>query len=401
MQMQSFENLAAYATEDRIIRLIAKERGKYTAKNGGSSNPFKNDVLFNQIRSMCPPHSLWHNPGRGKLPKKATHGLARWTSRKKRASVRVCQAIKKYMVSMPEADWVVNLQAFVRSVQDCFAHPENITLESPQILAKFKEQEGTKDFIYRPICKYSDLRTKIVLALTYHYILDKFDRYFHDNMLFMRATQRVSDNEYKVPDFMDAIDLVSDYRKRNNDCQIYVGECDIQKFYDILNHDVILDCFEDLFEEAKRRTGAADSDFDALRSIIRKYLDSYNYPDHVLIKNDDAQFWASETARRKTDATPDTVCRFKWVSEKEFISTGCYEKDDFEAAKTSGKLGIPQGGALSGIIVNVFTRSQARRLDKYLYRKSRQAAGKIGIDSTLRKSVARNRVTYLEKVQEN
>lgn len=49
---------------------------------------------------------------------------------------------------------------------------------------------------------------------------------------------------------------------------------------------------------------------------------------------------------------------------------------------------------------NVFTRSQARRLDKYLYRKSRQAAGKIGIDSTLRKSVARNRVTYLEKVQE-
>lgn len=42
---------------------------------------------------------------------------------------------------------------------------------------------------------------------------------------------------------------------------------------------------------------------------------------------------------------------------------------------------------------------QARRLDKYLYRKSRQAAGKIGIDPTLRKSSARNRVTYLEKVK--
>lgn len=44
---------------------------------------------------------------------------------------------------------------------------------------------------------------------------------------------------------------------------------------------------------------------------------------------------------------------------------------------------------------------QARRLDKYLYRKSRQAAGKIGInDPDLRKSAARNRVTYLEKVKE-
>lgn len=51
---------------------------------------------------------------------------------------------------------------------------------------------------------------------------------------------------------------------------------------------------------------------------------------------------------------------------------------------------------------NVFTRSQARRLDKYLYRKSRQTAGKIGIkDPDLRKSDARNRVTYLEKVKES
>jgi len=45
---------------------------------------------------------------------------------------------------------------------------------------------------------------------------------------------------------------------------------------------------------------------------------------------------------------------------------------------------------------------QARRLDKYLYRKSHQAAGKIGIkDCNLRKSAARNRVTYLEKVKES
>ena len=45
---------------------------------------------------------------------------------------------------------------------------------------------------------------------------------------------------------------------------------------------------------------------------------------------------------------------------------------------------------------------QVRRLDKYLYRKSRQAAGKIGInDPDLRKSAARNRVTYLEKVKES
>lgn len=233
-----FENLAAYATEDRIIRLIAKERGKYTAKNGGTSNPFRTDPLFNELKSMCPPHKLWSDPGRGKLPKKATHGLARWTSRKKRASVRVYQAIRKNMGVKTDAAWIKNLQ----------------------------------------------------------------------------------------------------------------------KFYDILNHDVIMDCFEDLFNAAMQRYGAVNSDFDALRSIIRSYLASYNYPDNVMIKNGDRDFWKSEIRHRKNDMNPDSVCRFKWVAEDEFISVGCYGKDDFNAAKSSGKLGIPQGGALSGIIVNVVMR---------------------------------------------
>lgn len=352
-----FENLAAYATEDRIIRLIAKERGKYTAKNGGTSNPFRTDPLFNELKSMCPPHKLWSDPGRGKLPKKATHGLARWTSRKKRASVRVYQAIRKNMGVKTDAAWIKNLQKFVNSIRESIVNPDSITLESPQILSKYKEQDKkTGDFIFRPICKCSDLKTKIILSLTYHYIIDKFDGFFHRNMLFMRAPRRVNDSEYQVPKFLDAIDLVSRYRIKNNGSPIYVGECDIQKFYDILNHDVIMDCFEDLFNAAMQRYGAVNSDFDALRSIIRSYLASYNYPDNVMIKNGDRDFWKSEIRHRKNDMNPDPVCRFKWVAEDEFISAGCYGKDDFNAAKSSGKLGIPQGGALSGIIVNVVMR---------------------------------------------
>lgn len=41
---------------------------------------------------------------------------------------------------------------------------------------------------------------------------------------------------------------------------------------------------------------------------------------------------------------------------------------------------------------NIFTRSQARRLDKYLYRKSRQAAGRIGIADT--RKAARERPIF-------
>ena len=354
---EQFENLAAFATEDRIIRLIAKERGKYAAKNGGSSNPFKSDSLFIQLQAMTPPHKLWANPGRGKLPKKASHGLARWTGRKKRASIRVYQAIRRNLDSMPDAHWAKNLNAFILSIQNCLTGNDKLVLETPRILAKFKEQDpDTGDFIYRPICKYSDIRTKIILALAYQYILAKFDRCFHRNMLFMRAPRRVGANQYDVPKFLDAIDLVSDYRKKNDNKSIYVGECDIQKFYDIFNHDVILECFEDLFEEVKQNDGAVDSDFDILRRVISAYLDSFNYPDHVMGKNGDSDFWKGEILRRKSERCPDPVCRFKWVKEDAFVSSGCYTEEEFRAARVGGKLGIPQGGALSGIIVNVVMR---------------------------------------------
>lgn len=353
-----FENLAAFATEDRIIRLIAKERGKYTAKNGGSSNPFKSDPLYGELKTMTPPHRLWANPGRGRLPRKTNHGLAHWTGKKKRASVRVYRSILKNKELMPDAPWVQNLQSFVLSIQENLSNPGGpLVLETPRILAKFKEQDpDTSDFIYRPICKYSDLRTKIILALAYQYILAKFDKCFHRNMLFMRAPRRVRANQYIVPKFLDAIDLVSDYRKKNDGKSIYVGECDIQKFYDIFNHDVILDCFEDLFEEAKQKDGAVDSDFDILRRVICAYLDSFNYPEHVMGKNGDSDFWNGEIRRRKSEKCPNPVCRFKWVKEDAFVSSGCYPGEEFRAARDGGKLGIPQGGALSGIIVNVVMR---------------------------------------------
>lgn len=357
MQEPLFENLTTFATEDRIIRLVAKERGKYAAKNGGSSDPFKSDLLFSQLKSITPPHKLWADPGRGKLPKKASYGLTRWTSRKKRAAVRVYQAIKRNLDAMPDAPWVMNLRAFILFVQDCLSSNDPLVLETPRILAKYKEQDAeSKDFIYRPICKYSDLKTKIILALAYQYILAKFDKYFHKNMLFMRAPRRIGANEYTVPKFLDAIDMVSDYRKKNDGKSIYVGECDIQKFYDIFNHDVIIDCFEDLFKEAKEKEGAKDSDFDELRRIISAYLESYNYPEHVMGKNSDPLFWKEETRRRKDDKYPSPICRFKWVKEDAFVSSGCYTKEEFDLARDGGKLGIPQGGALSGIIVNVVMR---------------------------------------------
>ena len=356
MQDSQFESLSAFATEDRIIRLIAKERGKYTAKSNGSGNPFKSDPLFKKLKEITPPHKLWTIPDHFSAPSKGSHGIDLWTGRKKRASARVYRTICIYKDKLPSERWVQKLNAFILSVQESLVD-NNLELETPSILAKFKEQdEESGDFIYRPICKYSDLKTKIILALAYRYILAKFDKYFHYNMLFMRAPRRISSSKYSVPKFLDAIDIVSEYRQEMDRYPIYVGECDIQKFYDIFNHDVIIDCFEDLFDEAKKNDGALDADFDDLRNLVQTYLESYNYPEHVMGKNNDSGFWEAEKRRRRNDQNPNPVCRFKWVKEDVFVSSGCYTKEDFRSAVKGKKLGIPQGGALSGIMVNVVMR---------------------------------------------
>ena len=117
---------------------------------------------------MTPPHKLWGNPGRGKLPPLVKTGPASWPCGKRRATVRVCLAIKKRRGMYPDAPWVRNLNEFVASVQNSLSGADPLALESPRILAKFKERDAESgDFIYRPICKYSDLKTMIILALAY------------------------------------------------------------------------------------------------------------------------------------------------------------------------------------------------------------------------------------------
>ena len=370
--MNTIVSLVQFATSKRIIRLVAKECAKYVAKKPKTKKkdgnqphkqeePFKNDDLYKALRTMTPPHKLWSDPGRGRLPRDADSGPARWSKRKNNATARIYWAIIKNKDKYPDSGWAVEIKRFVKDIQDIISGSAPLTLETPQIIAKFKEQDpDTGDYIYRPICKYKDLKTKIILALAYQYLVTGFDRFFHKDMLFMRTARPDQWGQFKVPNYLDAIDMVSAYREEHFRESIWVGECDIQKFYDIFNHDVIRESFQDLFRTA-RSNGAKGVDFSPMERIIDAYLESYNFPRDIMGKNADPSFWAAHVRMWKKkmaisdDDTPP-VCRFKWVKDDAFVSTSCYTPEQFAVARDGGKLGIPQGGALSGIIVNVVMR---------------------------------------------
>lgn len=370
MKETTYETLAAFATEDRIIRILAKERGKFAIKRRGIKLPkdkkpksSESNELFRKFQSLTPPHSLWTYSGRKQLPKAGDSIVSKWTLPKRKAAARVYRAIVSNRNRMPDAEWVKELNRFIAEIQECLKGNTPLSLQAPEIIPKFKEKDPeTGDLVFRPICVYSDLATKVILSLASQYIESKFDKYFHDNVLFMRSPRRGAQNEYHVVEYLDAIDLVSDYRVKAGNRPIYVGECDIQKFYDIFNHDDIIDCFEDLFEEAKRNDGATDEDFNGLRIVLKAYLESFDYPGHVMAKNDSQQFWREKAWRYRRGKSKDAMCRFKWVKKDAFISSGCYTEEGFQLAKDGGKLGIPQGGSLSCIIVNVVTRMTDRNL---------------------------------------
>ena len=358
------ESLASYATDERIITLIAKERGKCAAKCKKPARKLDDSgTLFGQVRAITPPHKEWIHPGRGKLPKKGEKGLAKWTSDKKRATARVLASIKSAKEKHSEAEWLQRMNLFIGDIQSTISGESPMEIETPKILHKFKKSV-TKNgpFIYRPLCMYSDLKTKIILSLASGWLLSIGDKYFGRHMFFMRTASRQQDGQWKVPNFLDAIDKISDYRYKHSDENIFVGECDIQKFYDIFNHDNITKCFEELFDEIRMDSGAEDSTFDPFRRVLESYLGSYSFPTQVLVKNSDPDFWKSEKGMRRSKKCPEPECLFSWVDEEDFISSGCYTPEEFDKAKAEGKIGIPQGGALSGVIVNVVMHS----IDKHI-----------------------------------
>ena len=355
--MRAFKSISDYATDDVIIRLLAKERGKFAVKNTGRTER-GDDMYINQLKPKMPPHSIWRNPGKNRRPKsgKNLHGIALWTRDKKLSTSRVYVTILKELKNGTNAQWAQNLRSFLDRIHGILDERIELKFEAPVVIPKFKDHNEDKGvFIYRPICSYTNLETKILLTLTYNYLLYCFDDCFHRNMLFMRSARKMANGYWKSPNYIDAIRITDEYRKRNNDKTIFVGECDIQKFYDIFNHDDILDCFEKLFEvKKKQQNNLDDKDFDPIRRIVRAYLDSYDYARNVMGLNDLDDFWKIERCNHMKKGYSNPVCRFQWVSEESFVESGCYASvQEFRRARDEGKIGIPQGGALSGMMVNV------------------------------------------------
>lgn len=241
------------------------------------------------------------------------------------------------------------LDAFVKEIQEsvrigkCSVHPPEITpMAKP--MKKGHRPDPEAKVACRPISNFR-LVDRIILSLTNKFFTELFDRYFDDRSLAFRAPREV-DGKQVVTTHHHATRRIVDYLTLHKGEPLWVSECDIQKFYDSVNHEVIKKNFAEMIRRANADMPAVDTSW--AERVFYSYLDCYSFNSDVLPLNGLHEYfsrWNLPTGK------------FGWVLE-DFLSSGHYDESSIQAER----IGIPQGGALSCLIANIVLDDADRKI---------------------------------------
>lgn len=222
--------------------------------------------------------------------------------------------------------WYLRLESFIQDVHKRIGDANEIFIEKPTIIA-LKKENSRQCRKFRPISEYP-LTDRVIISITAKYLTQIFDRQLLDCAYAFRAVSKSN-----VRTHHETIDAILAFKKRHQNRKMYVAECDIKKFYDCVNHNLIKDIFSGFVYRARQYENKYD---DRATSIFLKYLDSYSFNLDVYPLNG-------------TDHFSKLGCpngEFEWP-EGEL-------KSEFYGEQISElKLGVPQGGALSCLISNL------------------------------------------------
>ncbi|WP_300568872.1 reverse transcriptase domain-containing protein, partial [Flavobacterium sp.] len=166
----------------------------------------------------------------------------------------------------------------------------------------------------------------------------------------------------KIRTHHDAIEKILQYRDSVAGKPIWTAECDMKKFYDSVNHNIIKTQFLKFLKKAGN--DHPEIDLAIPKRIFFAYLDCYSFNKIVLPLNANGTFWKSygivrgefgwvEKELRKLDYYNRIPKPLRTILK--WINCGPLNKklSKYEFDIESKSIGIPQGGALSGLIANI------------------------------------------------
>jgi len=338
-----------YITDDKIIFSLCKIRAKCAQQRSkrhlihllSTSDKFnyhvnciKNDKTSDELEllnSLLPSRRKWK-----KLTKRNRYPKNNQRINTVDYNVKsLLLTIKYYKKHNPKEQFLLNLKAFILDLKTSVEDP-NYSITPPTITPRLKGNKKAAQNICRPISLFA-LKDRLIIRFANKYFTEVFDKYFYPKSYAFRAIQRNETGKTRLSHH-DAIQSILDYKKQYKGKRLWVSECDISKFYDSVHHTIVKRAFKTLIKKAKRDTPAL-YDIRAER-ILYKYLDSYSFVKDVLPLNDkhkNESYWSDNNI-------PDGS--FGWV-ENDLLRLRYFK------CVRNANIGVPQGGALSGLIANM------------------------------------------------
>jgi retron-type reverse transcriptase len=333
--------LARARSKKHLLHLLTENPNYnyHIKENSDSKNELQKyqKELEKELSSILPSRKKWVSLGESsrRKPNKPNEFL---TSNDKNF-YSLLKTIKLHKKNNSKEIWFLNLQEFIAKIKNIVLE-KKYSISPPTIFPELKgnlNRRGNNEC--RPICLFN-FTDRIILSLTNKFLTQLFDDKFKDSSYAFRVKKR----ENQIISHHDCVKDILKYRNDHKNEQLYVVECDMKKFFDTIDHKIVKDKFNELISLSRAQFPKLDLDFAIL--IFNKYLDSYSFNINAP-KTTDIIFWRSYGIQNGY---------FGWVDD---------EISDYYENISNERIGIPQGGALSGLIANIILNETDTKMENY------------------------------------
>jgi hypothetical protein len=337
--------IAKTRNKKHLIHLLT-DSDKYNYHNKELNVVDKNEFseyqfeLNTQLSEILPPRKRWVKLGYESRMNR--YGTEKLTSNDKNY-YSILKTIKVYRKKAPQTKWLLELDKFVKNIQSTIKEGD-FNIKKPLIFPKLKEEFISEIDINkcRPISMFS-LKERIILSISNNFLTNLFDGYFEDSSYAFRSKKNKEGTS--VISHQDCIRDIVELQKINNYKDQFVVECDMEKFYDSVNHKIVKKLFNILID--KSEVDNPNFDFKIVKHIFNEYLNCYAFNINVPLAKD-TKYW---------DSYKIPNGEFGWVKNR-LIELKYYSDIEKE------RIGVPQGGALSGLIANIVLNEADKELLK-------------------------------------
>jgi len=311
--------LNEYFTEDQIISHLCKQRLKLAESRNDRqcisrlAGNMPETVPGGLLYQLLPSRRQW-SPFR---PRRRRSGL-------NPDLLALNYAVRALRQQSPAHPWAGELNRFIAAIRARVLGSQHFEFTPPIINWQLK-----KDHEYRALCRFG-LEDNLILCLFARYLRDELDSQFSSSAYAFRARRAG-----RMPTHHQAFTDIYNLKHTAPNLNLYVAECDIRGFFDAVDHGVALAAYR----HAARTAGLevrADQ-------IFQAYLHCYSFPLNVL----------AETVPRLRQR--DMVGHFPWPLEP---------LQKHHSNPMTARIGVPQGGAISGVIANLILNSADKQVER-------------------------------------